>query len=263
MKTAALTLVAGLGPLGLAGPSPAGFVAGDEAQSRSEALSGRRRMKRRVLLLAAPLGASLILAGPSSAGFLGLTTVHKPNPYALTWSIYAQFDEREGDFVFAVVGTPMSPLQVNVVGGTFYQHPLNGLWDGPPYGALCDRYPSFCYDTFVTIGKKTGQPGAITFRPNWPGFGPDRLEFDDSGWFVTPDDPVGNPNANNQVLLMQLSSQDGAGFFGSIVVAGFSNGVAFQSYVGFDTQEAPAPGSVLLLGAAGLPGRRRRRTPSP
>jgi MYXO-CTERM domain-containing protein len=79
------------------------------------------------------------------------------------------------------------------------------------------------------------------------------------GWFITPADPQGNPNANQQVLLAQLSTQDGLGFFGTMLVSGFSNGVDFQQVVSFDTQQAPAPGALALLGTAGLLGLRRRR----
>ncbi len=223
-------------------------------------------MKAPRLASLASAGAPLILAAPVSAGFIGLKAVHKPNPYALTWNIYAQFDERPGDLVFAVAGTPLSPLNVNVRGGTFYQNVFGD--DGAPSPDLIAIYPSLAYDTFVTIGKKTSIGDEMIFAPGWPGFGPDRLAGSSIGWFIHhKGDPQGIPNANNQVLLMQLSTQNGTGFFGTILVVGFSNGLDLGSpanadvdgYVSFDTQQAPAPGALALLGAAGLIGARRRR----
>ncbi len=226
-------------------------------------------MKSGTLSMFGALAAPLILAGPAVAGFVGLKMVNKPNPYALTYNLYAQFDERPGDFVFAVAGTPISPLNVNVRGGTFYQTiGCSNSGDTAPNAAFFEVFPSMEFDTFVTIGRKTSIGDVTSLAPGWPGFGPDRLAGNSLGWFITPDDPQGNPNANNQVLLMQLSTQNGEGFFGTILVAGFSNGLDLGSipggadvngYVSFDTQLAPAPGALALLGTAGLLGCGRRR----
>lgn len=171
-------------------------------------------MKARSFVVAAPLAGPLILAGPAVAGFVGLTLVHKPNPYALTWNIYAQFDERPDDFVFAMAGTPLLPMEVRVRGGTFYQHVSNahGGGDLSPDPTLFGAFPSVEFDTFVTIGRKTSISDATARSPGWPGFGPDHIGGNNLGWFVTPDDPQGEPDANNRVLLMQMSTQDGTGF---------------------------------------------------
>ncbi len=56
-----------------------------------------------------------------------------------------------------------------------------------------------------------------------------------SGWFIGPGDSQGNPNANNQVLLLQLSTLDGEGFSGTLPVQGLSGGVPFSAYVSFAT----------------------------
>ncbi len=227
-------------------------------------------MKARLLSVVGAFAVPLTSTGESEAGFLGLVAVSKPNPFGiLTYNIYAQFDERPGDFVQAVAGTPVSPMNVNVRGGTFYQNPFNG--DLPPNPAFCDfpGFESVCYDTFVTIGKKTSIGDATDFVPGWPGFGPDRLAGNSIGWFIRPGHPQGDP-ANNQVLLMQLSTQNGVGFSGTIVVFGLSNGLYLGSvpsgadvdgYVSFDTQQAPAPGALAILGVAGLLGSRRSRGP--
>ncbi len=226
-------------------------------------------MKMSTLSALAGASVPLILAGTANAGFVGLKLVEKPNAFGLlVYNIYAQFDERPDDFVFAVAGTPLSPLNVNVRGGTFFQHQFGN--DQAPNGGLCvvPGFETLCLDTFVTIGKKTSAGDATALAPGWPGFGPDRLAGNNLGWFITPDDPQGLPNVNNQVLLMQLSTATGTGFFGTILVNGFSNdldlgslpaGADVDGYVSFDTQQAPAPGALALLGTAGLLGCRRRR----
>jgi hypothetical protein len=86
------------------------------------------------------------------------------------------------------------------------------------------------------------------------------LVMEECGWFISPDDVFGEPDDNGRVLLMQLSTQDGSGFAGTMLVAGFSNGVSFQETVSFNTQ-VPAPGALAPLLATFLigPERRRRR----
>jgi hypothetical protein len=185
--------------------------------------------KNKALSVFGAAAAPLVLAGPASAAFVGLKAVWKPNPLGiLTYDIYAQFTEREGDFVFAVAGTPLQPLEVYVRGGTFFQTISCGE-DTAPHPAFFEAFPSTEFDTFVTIGKKTAIGDATALAPGWPGFGSYYLAFDDTGWFITPDDPQGAPNANNQVLLMQLSTQNGLEFFGTILVLGFSNGRVFEA----------------------------------
>ena len=213
-------------------------------------------MKTKTLAILAGVGAPMILAGSSQAAFTGVKWTQKENSLGiLTYNIYATFDERPGDFVFAVAGTPLNPLNVDVTGGTFFQAPFGT--DQAPNPALFIPFPETEFDTFVTIGKKISTDNATGLAPGWPGFGASSLAFSDTGWFITPDDPQGNPDANNQVLLMQLSTQDGTGFSGNILISGFSNGQDFQAFVPFNT--VPAPGALALLGAAGLLGARRRR----
>ena len=179
------------------------------------------------------LAAPLILAGAAEAGFIGIVAVHKPNPFALTYNIYAQFDARPGDFILAVQGTAIAPLNISVIDGTFYQNVFGG--NKAPSAALFAVFPSLEFDTFVTIGKKTSQGDATQLAPGFPGFGPSSLAMDDSGWFITEGNSQGTPNANGQVLLCQLSTQNGVGFTGDMLIGGFSNGVPFQEQMCFNT----------------------------
>ncbi len=204
-------------------------------------------MKVRTILAAAPLCGSMILARPAAAEFLGLFAVQKPNALGIfTVNIYAQFTGREGDFVFAVAGTPLSPLNVNLYGafgGMFYQNLFGG--DLAPNPGFFSVFPSLAYDTFVTIGRKTGPqpiPDATTLAPGWPGFDNCGLETSGSGWYIGPTDPQGQPDANNRVLLMQLSTENPSPIiYGSIVVSGYNSPGgpenAFQEYVSFQIGE--------------------------
>lgn len=180
-----------------------------------------------------PALSALIAAPPTGAEFVGTYYEIVPNPYAVTWRIYAQFDGGPGDFVYAVAGTPMNPLSFFAdlrCPGTLYQSKFGN--DLPPNPVFFRFFPSLEFDTFVTIGRLTSEDDATALAPGWPGFGPTGLVTNSSGWFITPDDPQGNPDANNRVLLAQLSvipdgGADFAAIIGFINIAGFSGGREF------------------------------------
>ena len=59
--------------------------------------------------------------------------------------------------MIAVAATPNALIDIEVIGGTFYNHPLGG--DEPPHHHLLPAFPSLAFDTFVTIGVKcVGDP---------------------------------------------------------------------------------------------------------
>ena len=225
----------------------------------------------------------LILTGSVQAGFTEISTVSKPNPYGLlVVNVYAEFDRPGVDQMLAVGGTPLDPLTISVIGGTFFQHAEGG--DTAPNPALFGQFPSLRYDTFVTIGVKSfnplnpgdpeGQPAdELQFAPGWPGFQADRLSSADAGgkilsWAVTPGTPQGDPfdptyvAGDGRSLIGQFSAvPDLPG--GPLAIAGtmllqvVSNGTGRQVVVSFF--HVPGPGALWLLGAMGLLGSRRRR----
>jgi hypothetical protein len=118
-------------------------------------------MNLKAFALIAGSTATLMLGAPASARFLGLSTETVPNEFGLlTVRVFADFDSPGLDFLSAVYGTDSDPLIIEVVAGTFYQHPLFGDW--APNPAAFQKYPLLRYDTFVTVGVES-------FNPNDPG----------------------------------------------------------------------------------------------
>ena len=224
-------------------------------------------MKIRTLGVAAGVSAPLILAGSVHAGFTGITTTSKPNAFGLlVVNVYANFDRPGMDAMVAVGKTPGAPLFIQVVGGTFYNHPLGS--DLAPHDHLLQIFPSLAYDTFVTIGVKVA--GAIADTTVFTGtFGVSTLQ--DAAWAVTPNSPQGNPfdavnsfPGDGRILIGQFATADGTSIQGTMLLQFTSNGVAgVQAVVGFNS--IPAPGALAMMGSPGLAGlcgtRRRRRQP--
>ncbi len=178
-------------------------------------------MRARTLCLLAGTAVPLILTGSAQAGFTGISTTSKPNPFGLlTVNVYAEFDRPDpgdgsGDHMVAVIGTPDSPLIIEVIGGTFYNSPFTG--DTPPSMAFFPP-PSVAYDTFVTIGKKTAAGDTLTVLPGFPtGITGSVLATTTSGWSVIPTARQGDPfdafnslPGNGQILIGQFTTLGGA-----------------------------------------------------
>jgi len=222
-------------------------------------------MKAATLRLLVGVTTPLILGGSVRAGFTGISTVSKPNLWGLlTVNVYAEFNRPGEDHMLAVAGTPDAPLSIEVIGGSFYQHPFGS--DRPPGDAFGD-FPSLYFDTFVAIGVKRWpnfQPDdQMMLTLDWPGFGESTLETSNAGWAITPLDPQGDPfdpiwvAGDGRVLIGQFSTVNGSAIQGTMLLQYISNNVVGQSIVSFF--HVPGPGALWLLGAAGLLGRRRRR----
>ncbi len=208
------------------------------------------------------------------AAFTGLVVESKPNEFGLfVCNVYAQFNNPGHDFMQSVLGTPGAPMNISVIGGTFYQNPLGN--DRPPNPAIFPIFPSLRYDTFVSIGVKSFNPndpgnpeGApddnLNLSPQWPGFGPGSLQGNNLGWALTPLDAQGDPfdpayNSDGRVLIGQFATANGLGFQGTAFFGYFSDDVYMQTTETF-LHVVPGPGAVPALGIFALrPGRRRRR----
>jgi hypothetical protein len=221
-------------------------------------------MKTTTLRILVGVTTPLILSGSVRAGFTGISTASKPNPWGiLTVNVYAEFDRPGEDHMLAVAGTPNAPLRIEVIGGSFYQHLFGS--DRPP-GDAFGNFPSLYFDTFVTIGVKhwpNFQPDdQMILTLDWPGFGESTLATSSEGWAVTPIDAQGDPfdpsyfAGDGLVLIGQFSTVDGVGIEGTMLLQYISNGGVGQSVVSFF--HVPGPGALWLVGAAGLLGRRRR-----
>jgi len=225
-------------------------------------------MKIQTLTMLAAVATPLILTASASAGFLGIKTTSKPNPYGLlVVNVYAIFDRPDpgdgsGDHMIAVAGSPYAPLNIQVIGGTFYNSPFGG--DQAPNAAFFPVFPSLEFDTFVTIGKKTSDGDTLTITPGFPvGITGSSLSTTGSGWAVIPTAPQGDPfdaknsfPGNGQVLIGQFSTADGTAISGTMLIRYVSNGKSGSTMVSFGI---PTPGALAMLGVAGLIGTRRRR----
>ncbi len=89
-------------------------------------------MKIQTFRVLAAVATPLIATGSASAGFLGVKATSKPNDFGLlVVNVYAIFDRPDpgdgsGDFLTGVYGGPTAPLNIEVIGGVFYNSPFGG-----------------------------------------------------------------------------------------------------------------------------------------
>lgn len=212
-------------------------------------------------------GAPLVVIGPASAAFTGLEVTTEKAAGLYVCSVYAVFDNPI-DELTAVAGTPGSPLSIHVNGGGFYQDPDGSPLTAPLSMLLPGTSGRLAYDTFVTIGVRQDDVFSTLDNVLAVGlaFAPDRLDALAGSWFILPSGPGlggnGAPDAQGRVLVFQGSfADDGAatGLAGQMQLQFTADGLPGQSaYVSFDNQ-VPGPGSLVVLGMAGLMGARRRR----
>jgi hypothetical protein len=230
-------------------------------------------MKIKTLSMLTGLGVPLIATGAARAAFLGVSSTAKPNPYGLfTVNVYAEFDNPGGDQFYAVGGIPGWPMNITVIGGTFYNHTLGS--DQAPGTALVNAFPSLAYDSFYTIGRKViDPPGGSTNALNLVNMpllaGTSVHTTNGSYGLVPPTSPQGNPfdpinsfPGNGSVLIGQFSMEVPQlpyyGITGEFAIKWIADGQTHEGYAAF-SEIVPAPGALGLIGLAGLTCSRRRR----
>lgn len=146
--------------------------------------------------------------------------------------------------------------------GSFYHHSM-GL-DTAPLDFLIEIFPVMLHDSFVTIGV-TESDGSDATTPD-PDF--DSAAFNGSGilnggWFNSnPDNGQGDP-VDGGVIIAQLTIQDFSSddFIGGSLTIFWKDGDTGE-IIGTETSfdhPVPAPGAIVMLAAAGVVNRRRRR----
>ena len=166
----------------------------------------------------------------------------------------------------AIFGDSLDTLSVVSSDGSFQNYPgLFGApsptWSNEVNSGAFGLAPDLEWDTYAGIGGATVDVmpvGSATpqFTPGFPSLSGSIVSTNGS-WFLAP----GNPNSDStsyvdgRIFIGQFTVLSGATVSGNINVQGSFGqvrGLAFST-------PAPAPGSLALLGLAGLAGMRRRR----
>ncbi len=243
---------------------------------------------RKTLPVLVGLAGALMVSASAEAALTGIKSVVKSAPGARLFivNLYVTFSA-PGDNLIAIVGLPApgAPLSytTNGVNG-FHQEVLPlGPQDVPLNSILFGIAPNYADDTYITIGLKHGYLGADTMQhvgvlatdippgaTNWnAGQGLTSNAAAGGSYFVLPGAPQG-VEIGLQVLIAQLVvdtnrlTTDGLAHRIDIFVPEITwadNLGNSQSTTGLFsiTRIVPAPGTLALLGLAGLAGIRRRR----
>ncbi len=213
---------------------------------------------------------TIMLSGISMSSFvagdyIGLTMEYtqfdgQPNDL-FTYRLYANFTAQT-DQLNAVFGDTQSDLYIRSTDG-FYQNPFGGPTNQNINPAFFPVFPSLYYDSWVTIGSEDliGN-NMLDIGVDWTEFETGgNIETDNGSWFATPDDIQVLAGSDLRVLVGQFTTFGwDSNIFGSINLQGkvgdFETFQARDQF--FSAFIPPAPGSIVLIGLAGLFSRRRR-----
>ncbi len=238
-----------------------------------------------VCVVAGVVGALFVSTTAQAAltGLLGSVKASPFNPRLHICNIYVTFSA-PGDNLIAIVGLPAPAAALfystNSVGGFHQETVPIGPLDVPINRILFGIAPNYADDTYITIGLKHGYQGADTMQhvgvlatdvppgpTDWNAGGPLTSNAAAGGsYFVLPG-AVQGIEVGGQVLIAQLvinrnlDTTDGSAsridaFIPEITWADAA-GNSQSTTVNWDP--IPAPGTLALLGLAGLAGIRRRR----
>ena len=217
-------------------------------------------MKNRTVLMAV-VGSS-ICAG-AMADYTGLSwDIVSLEDEMFTVRLYADFDAAT-DELDAVFGDAENDLYITSTNG-FYQNDFGGATSADINPALYNAFPSLVRDSWVTIGLED-QVGN-----NMLNIGIDFADFEDNGgdiwtdngtWFATPDDAQVLAGADLRVMIGQFTMLGLDSFVSGVLNIQGKHG-DFETFqerdIEFVFPMPPAPGTLALLGIAGLAQRRRK-----
>ena len=179
-----------------------------------------------------------------------------------TVRLYADFDAAT-DELDAVFGDAENDLYITSTNG-FYQNDFGGATSADINPALYSAFPSLVMDSWVTIGLED-QVGN-----NMLNIGIDFADFEDNGgdiwtdngtWFATPDDAQVLAGADLRVMIGQFTMLGLDSFVSGVLNIQGKHG-DFETFqerdIAFVFPMPPAPGTLALLGIAGLAQRRRK-----
>jgi hypothetical protein len=211
-------------------------------------------MNKVMFTISATAVSSLIAVGSASAEFHGISVdaIDSGMGIGTTYRIYADVDA--GDQVDAVYGDADNILNIESTTG-FYQNPFGGY--GTPSAALFAFFPSLEYDSFVTIGLLDDAGDAMMdIGIDWSGFeSGGAINTDNGTWFATPDDAQVY-EVGGRVLIGQFTTDGNVS--GVLNLQGKNADLTNWNAIGVQFDTAPAPGTLALLGLAGIFARRRR-----
>ncbi len=217
-------------------------------------------MKNRTVLMAV-VGSS-ICAG-AMADYTGLSHETVDNgDGTITSRIFVNFDA-ETDELDAVFGDAENALHITSTNG-FYQNDFGGATSADINPALYSAFPSLVMDSWVTIGLEDQVDN------NMLNIGIDFADFEDNGgdiwtdngtWFATPDDAQVLAGADLRVMIGQFTMLGLDSFVSGVLNIQGKHG-DFETFqerdIAFVFPMPPAPGTLALLGIAGLAQRRRK-----
>ncbi len=179
-----------------------------------------------------------------------------PQPFNINDGTYYAFDlvvtvDAGDDWTQS--STPV-PGGATIVGGTFFDHPLNAgtaSGDNPPNAGLLPLVPSLAYDSYyqATDGTSPSYAGTLTNQPT----------LRRATWFSTPPNAGAGSHRIARFTVRVLPGDVGPNTI--LRIAGVhTTRVGAGTLFPFDVSAAiPEPSTMLLLGLGGLCGLIRRR----